>query len=344
MSSALDDSKVTESSMDHELYTVQSPSDDIKDGPDQAEFIYKMSNEEFVRFVKLRVSNDSLFTGKRNSSTLAYRAILKELGLQREISASQARRKWENLKMKYKDLKNPPSGVTVNPTNWPWFTLMDDAMEGRLAGSEVTLNTSSLGDDSEYRPNSTSRRRSKRAREPDRSEIELFVEEDDIMSEEMGRDRVELDRDRDRDEMEHERAILESDKAAIEYERMVLEREKMVLDRERAGVERELAALDRDRASLEREKAAVERDRASVEYIRAQLDKERAILDRERAKLERERAILEHQRGTGREEQTVDLSDNAEGTDNTIPLVMEPATLERRQKFLNLFEKLIENF
>uniref|UniRef100_A0A8C1ZM90 Si:dkeyp-38g8.5 n=1 Tax=Cyprinus carpio TaxID=7962 RepID=A0A8C1ZM90_CYPCA len=242
-----------------------------------------------------------------------HRAILKELGLQREISASQARRKWENLKMKYKEMKNPPPGVSVNPTNWPWFSLMDDAME----------DTSTVGDDSEYRPNNTTRRRSKRAREPDRSEIELFVEEDDMMSEEMGRDRVELDRDRD--EMEHERAILESDKAAIEYERMVLEREKMVLDRERAGVERELAALDRDRASLEREKAAVERDRASVEYIRAQLEKERAILDRERAKLERERAILEQQHGTEKGEQMANLNDSTE-------------------KFLNLFEKLIENF
>ncbi len=27
--------------MDHELYTVQSPSEDIKDGTDHAEFIYK---------------------------------------------------------------------------------------------------------------------------------------------------------------------------------------------------------------------------------------------------------------------------------------------------------------
>ncbi|XP_051977116.1 uncharacterized protein LOC127639243 [Xyrauchen texanus] len=343
MSSTLDDSKTTEASMDHELYTVQSPSGDTKDGQDHSEFIYKMSNEEFVRFVKLRVTNDALFTGKRNSSTLAYRAILKELGLQREISASQARRKWENLKMKYKELKNPPPGISVNPTNWPWFSLMDDAMEGRLAGSDITVDTSSVGNDSEYRPNTINRsRRSKRVREPDRNEIELFVEEDDMMSEEMGRDRAELDRDRD--EMEHERAILESDKAAIEYERMVLEREKMVLDRERAGVERELAALDRDRASLEREKAAVERDRASVEYIRAQLEKERAILDRERAKLERERAILEHQSGTVKGEQMAILNDSAEGIDNSLPLVMEPASLERRQKFLNLFEKLIENF
>lgn len=35
--------------------------------------VLQVSNEEFVRFVKLRVTNDSLFTGKRNSSTLAYR-------------------------------------------------------------------------------------------------------------------------------------------------------------------------------------------------------------------------------------------------------------------------------
>ncbi|TRY90369.1 hypothetical protein DNTS_006494 [Danionella cerebrum] len=333
--------KTPDASMDHELYTVQSPADDTKNGRELTEYVYKMSNDEFVRFVKLRVTNEALFTGKRNSSNLAYRAILKELGLNKEISASQARKKWENLKTKYRDMKNPPPGVSVNPTNWPWFSLMDDAMEGRLAGSEVILDTSSVGNESDYRPNSTSRKRTKRPRELDQNEIELSVEEDDMMSEEMQQGKSELDRDRD--EMEHERAIIDSDKAAIEYEKMVLEREKMVLDREKAGVERELAALDRDRASLEREKAAVERDRASVEYIRAQLEKERAILERERAKLERERAVLEH-RGTETTEHTANLNDNFEGTNSSVPLVMEPATLDRRQKFLNLFEKLIENF
>uniref|UniRef100_A0A4W4FVV5 Uncharacterized protein n=1 Tax=Electrophorus electricus TaxID=8005 RepID=A0A4W4FVV5_ELEEL len=246
----------------------------------------------------------ALFTGKRNTSVIAWRAILKEMGIQRRMSTSQARKKWENLKKKYKvSYHNPPPGVSVNPTNWQWFSLMEDAIEGRLNNSEELLSTASLGDDCDYRPDKPR----KRTHEPYRSEIELLVEGDDI-----------------------ERSLLERERAA-------LERERMVMDREQAGLERELAALQRERASLEREKAAVERERASVEHQRAQLEKERAEMDRERARLDRDRAALERQRRGG-------MSDGSHGDDQLADVEMEPASIERRQKFLDLFEKLIENF
>ncbi|KAI4881939.1 hypothetical protein NFI96_032872 [Prochilodus magdalenae] len=293
--------------MDHALYVVQTPPEDNDDTLINPDFTYKLSEAELVKFVRLRAANDALFTGKRNTSIIAWRAILKEMGIQRKMSTSQARKKWENLKKKYKmdsqrrqliccctvqcwsssrpssgpqdaahrtlptgrcpqdaagwivlEMKNPPPGVTVNPTNWQWFSLMDDAMEGRLNDSEAMVSTSSLGDDNDFRPD----RPRKRGRDSYQSEIEFLVEgEESRLSGETTRDRA--DAGSDRDEMEQERALLESDRSALESERMVLEREKMVLDRERAGLERELAALDRDRASLEREKAAVERDRAS---------------------------------------------------------------------------------
>lgn len=233
----------------------------------------------------------------------------------------------------FQEMKNPPPGITVNPTNWQWFSLMEDAMEGRLNDSEAIVSTMSLGEDSDYRPDKPRRR----GRDSFRSDIELLVDgEDTGLSGDTGRELGS-----DRDDMEHEKALLESDRSALESERMVLEREKMVLDRERAGLERELAALDRDRASLEREKAAVERDRASVEHERAQLEKKRAEMDRERARLERDRAALERQRaGIGG-----DAIDNQEGPEKAAAEEeMELASIQRRQKFLDLFEKLIENF
>uniref|UniRef100_A0A4W4FW32 Myb/SANT-like DNA-binding domain-containing protein n=1 Tax=Electrophorus electricus TaxID=8005 RepID=A0A4W4FW32_ELEEL len=253
------------------------------------------------------------------------RAILKEMGIQRRMSTSQARKKWENLKKKYKEMKNPPPGVSVNPTNWQWFSLMEDAIEGRLNNSEELLSTASLGDDCDYRPDKPR----KRTHEPYRSEIELLVEGDDIALSD-GASQERADAGSDRDDVEQERSLLERERAA-------LERERMVMDREQAGLERELAALQRERASLEREKAAVERERASVEHQRAQLEKERAEMDRERARLDRDRAALERQRRGG-------MSDGSHGDDQLADVEMEPASIERRQKFLDLFEKLIENF
>ncbi|TST22563.1 hypothetical protein Baya_12694 [Bagarius yarrelli] len=316
--------------MDHAFYVVQSQPEDPTISPD---FTYKMSEAELVKFVRLRAANDTLFTGKRNTSVIAWRAILKEMGIHRKMSTSQARKKWENLKKKYKEMKNPPPGITVNPTNWQWFSLMDDAMEGRLNNCEAIVSTMSLGEDSDYRPD----RPRRRGRDSFRSEIELLVDGDDTgLSGDMGRELGS-----DRDDAEQERALLDSDRSALESERLVLEREKMVLDRERAGLERELAALERDRASLEREKAAVERDRASVEHERAQMEKKRAEMDRERARLERDRAALERQRagmGGG------DITDNQESPEKAPEAEIELASVQRRQKFLDLFEKLIENF
>ncbi|KAL6459609.1 hypothetical protein MHYP_G00313680, partial [Metynnis hypsauchen] len=321
--------------MDHALYVVQTPPEERDDTLANPDFTYKLSEAELVKFVRLRAANDALFTGKRNTSVIAWRAILKEMGIQRKMSTSQARKKWENLKKKYKEMKNPPPGVTVNPTNWQWFSLMDDAMEGRLKDSEAMVSTLSLGDDTDFRPD----RPRKRGRESYQSEIEFLVEGDESK---LSGDWV--DAGSDRDEMEQERTLLESDRAALESERVVLEREKMVLDRERAGMERELASLDRDRASLEREKAAVERDRASVEHERAQLEKERAEMEKERAKLERNRAVLERQRGGVGGEQEGDRDDSGQESEKSAEAEMETASLERRQKFLDLFEKLIENF
>lgn len=80
------------------------------------------------------------------------------MGLTGKITPDQVAKKWDNLKSKFKvrlpgggplqrflhtadcvvvqDLKFPPRGMEAqtNPGSWPWFQLMSDALEGRLAG------------------------------------------------------------------------------------------------------------------------------------------------------------------------------------------------------------------
>uniref|UniRef100_A0AAY4DJ92 Myb/SANT-like DNA-binding domain-containing protein n=1 Tax=Denticeps clupeoides TaxID=299321 RepID=A0AAY4DJ92_9TELE len=246
----------------------------------------ELTDEETTKFIKWRATNCSLFTGRRNSSKLAWRAILKETGLHGKMSTAQANKKWENLKKKYKELKYPLPGIAVKPENWPWFKLMDDAMEGRLEGSAPVVSISSVAINNEDFPHHPKPR--KRAIVSDGSEIELVVNVEDLAQADEWNG---LERQCDQEEMEQERAQLDSDRAAVESEKGLLERERMVLDRERAALQRELAALDRDRAALEREKASVERERAAVDRDRAQLEKDRAIMLRQREALHRDMGL-----------------------------------------------------
>ncbi|XP_061628802.1 uncharacterized protein LOC133477741 [Phyllopteryx taeniolatus] len=100
---------------------------------------YKMSEAETERLIKVRAANEAIFTGRKHSAKLAWRAVLDELGLQGKLSTEQLAKKWDNLKRRYKELKFPPHGAESNPSSWPWFYLMNDAAEGRLAGAAPAL-------------------------------------------------------------------------------------------------------------------------------------------------------------------------------------------------------------
>ncbi|XP_062373974.1 uncharacterized protein LOC134062103 [Sardina pilchardus] len=300
---------------------------------------YKLSEADLPTFVKLRASNRALFTGRRNSSKLAWRTILKEMGLQGKMSAWQAMKKWDNLKNKYKELKNPPPGITVPPESWRWFTLMDDAMEGRLEGTAKELSIASVltSNDDEFLP--SKRPSSKRQRgdeEATGGQPELLLNAYDLWGSGISGDAAQ-EIESDRRDIEQERGQLDSDRALMEKEREVLERERMVLERERAGLQRELAAMDRDRATLERERASVERDRAQLDWKVAQLEKERAKLEREKIDLHRPAKTLKKD-STGGTNGGTSTPEDIKDTE------LDAEQLERRQRFLSLFEKLIEKF
>lgn len=307
------------------------------------ESTYKITEEELPTFVKLRASNTALFTGRRNSSKLAWRTILKEMGLQGKMSAWQAMKKWDNLKNRYKELKYPPPGVTVPPESWRWYKLMDDAMEGRLEGTAKVLSlTSALSsNDDEFLP--SKRRGSKRYREIEGDVetagggAELLVNPYDLWGSGGVSGETAQEMESDRLEIEQERAQLDSDRVLVDREREVLERERMVLERERAGLQREMATLDRDRASMERERASVERDRAQLDWKMAQLEKERAKLEREKIDLHRDRVALT-------KDSTVKTNGGTTVAEEIAEVELDAEQLERRQRFLDLFEKLIEKF
>lgn len=110
--------------------------------PHFVENTYKMTEEDVKRLIEFRASNEALFTGKRNSAKIAWSTILKGLGLEGKLTADQIAKKWDNLRTKYKDLKQPYQGqdVTGVVESWPWFHMMEEAMHGRLFNSDLVLS------------------------------------------------------------------------------------------------------------------------------------------------------------------------------------------------------------
>ncbi|XP_071358761.1 caldesmon [Trachinotus anak] len=313
------------------------------DKDSSVEFTYKMSSKEVEDFVRLRVSNNYLFSGRRNTSMWAWRAILKHMGLQHKMTHSQASKKWENMKKRYKELKNPPEGVKVFPETWPHFTLMDDAIEGRLEGSATILKALPCDkDNADFLPISKPKRRKVSMMissptalvEGGGPEIEVSLNGDEDGEEEMGQEGCQ-DLDRIMLEVDNERNVVDRERQVMEKEKLVMERERQVLRRERAVLDREVAALDRDRASLERERAMIEREKAVMERERAVVEKDRDAVCRDRLALERERARLE--RLYASKEKTEEVTEDSSK-------MKETDVMDRKERFLYLFEKLIESF
>lgn len=65
----------------------------------------------------------------------------------------------------YQELKFPARGVETNPSSWPWFYRMNDAMEGRFAGVAPILTPIVEDEDEDCEPLSpTPKKRARRSR------------------------------------------------------------------------------------------------------------------------------------------------------------------------------------
>ncbi|KAK5900776.1 hypothetical protein CgunFtcFv8_025707 [Champsocephalus gunnari] len=78
-----------------------------------AGFVFKWSKEQTATFIKMRGDNESLFTGAKFSAAIAWRTVLEDMGLQGSVTPLQAKKKWDNLKKRYKDCKYPGGHATA---------------------------------------------------------------------------------------------------------------------------------------------------------------------------------------------------------------------------------------
>lgn len=83
------------------------------------------------------------------------------------------------------ELKFPARGTETNPSSWPWFYRMNEAMEGRLAGAAPILTPIVEDEDEDCEPLSpTPKKRARRSRGGmaeflTESEIDLLVDHED---------------------------------------------------------------------------------------------------------------------------------------------------------------------
>ncbi|XP_061577523.1 uncharacterized protein LOC133444070 isoform X2 [Cololabis saira] len=236
---------------------------------------YKMTDQDTKKMIKLRAANEMLFTGRRNAAKAAWKAILKELGLLGKVSTYQMAKKWDNLKRRYKDLKFPPVGmesIADGASSWPWFHLMNEAMEGRLVNSAPLLTH--VPQDDDQHPEPAPRNRSRPAPPPPLPSSSASTD----FGQETFSDGVEQNQ-RGAESCDEPLGGLEQEWEMVERERAALEREREMVERDRAALERERAAVQAERLWLDRERAAMEQDRALVEQERAALGREREVLD-----------------------------------------------------------------
>ncbi|XDV25462.1 hypothetical protein PO909_029378 [Leuciscus waleckii] len=95
--------------------------------------VFKWSDEDIERLINWRIANDALFTGKRNAAIKGFEAFVHQSNLLGKVSAAWVKKKWENLKQNYKDLKCLQSGVSteggeLTAASWKWYGVMDAAL------------------------------------------------------------------------------------------------------------------------------------------------------------------------------------------------------------------------
>uniref|UniRef100_A0A671TJN6 Uncharacterized protein n=1 Tax=Sparus aurata TaxID=8175 RepID=A0A671TJN6_SPAAU len=266
------------------------------------------------------------------NSGLSCRAISKEMGLHGLMSARQLKKKWGNLKDKYK--VSLLKGIETQPSSWRWFHLMDKAMTGRLAGTATIVQPSLLDDDVGSNaalpplvlPNVVRACSGLSLIETGTVEgvgtlekvLELSGTESPVEVTEAGIDMMETQSVMNKSEPAELYTTLlpdctfetnttpsssrdisgEADRKLVELqkERQALEREQAEFDRELICLERDRELLNRDMVTLERDRTAVERDRATVERDRAAVERDRAAVERDRAAVELDRVFLDRDR------------------------------------------------
>ncbi|XP_051975952.1 uncharacterized protein LOC127638456 [Xyrauchen texanus] len=298
------------------------------------------SHKDTETLIRWRMDHEYLFSGWRNTCRNGWQQFIHDtiLDLDGPITALRAKKKWENLKCKYKVLQALAKDVaTVKPESWRWYRLMKKAVDGDntdIASPKPTFMSDLADDESECvaHPNKNMYQvemGSDIVELQTHSVIEVKSQATVVdggtssdMSERMSGKPMERSHSENQDELDIKRAKIRRERKLLEKEHVELDRERVLLEQERAAAEREKTALERDRKELEKDRAAIDRERASLEQDRARLERDRAALERDR---ETFTAMTLGKNGIGHVE-------------------AHSPYVEDRKRLIYLFEQLIERF
>ncbi|XP_073672963.1 uncharacterized protein [Garra rufa] len=222
-------------------------------GDGEVPSVFKWTDEDTERLITWRIANESLFTGKRNAAIKGFEAFIHEKNLKGKVSATWVKKKWENLKQKYKDLKCPQSGLSteggeLTAASWKWYGVMDAALGSKPSITPPVLIQSGSQDDavgsspSVADPSDDAGR--KRKRGSGESELLVYLrelEEREAKREEQAQQREER---REREFEERERRKEEERKEREEEARRREEEFRARMERRDEEMRREAAARE----------------------------------------------------------------------------------------------------
>ncbi|KAG5277891.1 hypothetical protein AALO_G00092520 [Alosa alosa] len=218
---------------------------------------FRWTDEDTRALILWRAANVSLFTGRRNAAINGYENFISEKRLGGKVTPAFCKKKWENLKQKFKDLKCPKTGVSTEggeatAASWKWYTLMDEAIGGRPSVTPPVLIASSTRDVAVASPPSVvtpEQASTSMASTPKRRRVDVMEIFADMERKEEQLEAVLLDMQREEKEREEAR-LREAREAAEREERrmqLMMEREDRLIREMRESGER------RDREAAARE-------------------------------------------------------------------------------------------
>ncbi|XP_061117372.1 uncharacterized protein LOC133141028 isoform X2 [Conger conger] len=109
-----------------------------------AGYAFKWTHELTQQLILWRGANKSRFTGKRNAALKGFEVFIREMGLEGKTTVAFVKKKWENLKQKYKELKNAPAGAEgeMSAANWQWYKMMGMVVESGPSSPPLPLSSS----------------------------------------------------------------------------------------------------------------------------------------------------------------------------------------------------------
>ncbi|KAL2096715.1 hypothetical protein ACEWY4_008863 [Coilia grayii] len=101
---------------------------------------FRWTVKQTLDLIQFWAENEIKFTKKtkKNASKMLWEKAVKDLGLEGKVTGEKASKKWENLKKRYKDLRQSKSGFGTDGgettiSNWQYYEVMHAVLGGRPA-------------------------------------------------------------------------------------------------------------------------------------------------------------------------------------------------------------------